>query len=242
MPRTANERQPLSGASPAAAPLPAWLSPRYGDGQAACADARHGRRPSPSSSGPTVAAVPPQARIAASRPYPSRGGALVTRQRPPQKGVSLACVPAGPVPSARSRFGRRGRRRHCRPVAPPTSIASTTLLIRRRQRLSLRRRRRAAGVVDDHSASGMPCVANERQPLSGASPAAAPLPVLSSPRHGDGQAACADARHGRRPSPSSTGPTVAALPPQVGIAASRSYPSRGGALVTRQRPPQKGVS
>jgi len=63
-----------------------------------------------------------------------------------------------------------------------------------------------------------------------------------SPRHGDGQAACADARHGRRPSSSSTGPTVAALPPQARIAASLSGPFRGHALVTRQRPPQKAVS
>jgi len=151
-------------------------------------------------------------------------------------------VSAGPVPSARSRLVRRGRQRRCLPVAAPTSIASTTPLIRRRQRLSLRRRRRAAGVVDDHSASGMLCVSNERQPLSGTSTAAAPLPVLSSPRHEDGQAACADARNGRRPSPSSTGPTVAALPPQARIAASRPDRSRSGALVTRQRPPQKGVS
>jgi len=44
--------------------------------------------PFSSSTRPTVAALPPQSRIAASRPAPSRGGALVTRQRSPQKAVS----------------------------------------------------------------------------------------------------------------------------------------------------------
>ena len=52
--------------------------------------------------------------------------------------------------------------------------------------------------------------------------------ALSSPEHGDGQAARADARHGRRLSPSATGPTVAALPPQACIAPSRPPPSGAG--------------
>jgi len=90
-------------------------------------------------------------------------------------------VPTGPVPSDRSLFRGRGRRRRCRPVAPPTPIAWTTPLIRRRQQHSLRRRRRAAGVVDDRSPPGMPCVANELRTLSGASRNAGPLPALSSP-------------------------------------------------------------
>jgi len=130
-------------------------------------------------------------------------------------------VPAVPDPSARSWVGRRGRRRRCPPVAPPNAIASTTPLIGRRQRLRSRRRRRAAAVVDNHASPGMPGVANERQSRLGPSPAAGPLPSLSSLRHGDGQAACADAWHRRRPSPSWTGPTVAAPPPEAPIAASR---------------------
>jgi len=171
-------------------------------------------------------AVPP--RIAASRHRPLPGGALVTNQRPPQRDGSLLRVPAVPVPSARSRVGGRGRRRRCPPVAPPNPIASTTPLIGRRQRLSRRRRRRTAAVVDDHPSSGMPCVAHERQSRSGPSLAAGPLPAWSSLRHGDGQAACADARRGRRPSPSSTEPTVAALPRRACIAPSRPSPSGAG--------------
>jgi len=143
---------------------------------------------------------------------PLRGGALVTNQRPPQRDGSLLRVPAVPVPSARSRVGGRGRRRRCPPVAPPNPIASTTPLIGRRQRLSRRRRRRTAAVVDDHPSSGMPCVANERQSRSGPSPVAWPLPSRSSLRHGDGHAACADVRHGRRPFFSSMGPAAAAPP------------------------------
>ena len=119
---------------------------------------------------------------------------------PPQKGVSYACMPAGTVPSAQSLIGGRGQQRRCPPVAQPNPIASATPLIGRRQRLSRRCRRRPAAVVDDHPSSRMPRVANERQHLSGASPGAAPLPARSSPRHGDEQAAFADARRGRRPS------------------------------------------
>jgi len=142
-----------------------------------------------------------------------RGGALVTKQRPPKRDGSLPRVPAVPVPSARSWVGGRGRRRRCPPVAPPNPTASTTPLIARRQRLSRRCRRRAAAVVEDHPSPGMPRAAIARPSLSGASPVAVPGPAPSSQRHGDGQAACADARHGRRPSPSSTRPTVAAPPP-----------------------------
>ena len=134
-------------------------------------------------------------------------------------------VPAVSVRSARSWVGGRGRRRRCPPAAPPNPTASTTPLIARRQRLSRRCRPRAAAVVEDRLSPGMPRAATARPSLSGASPAAGPLPARSSPRHGDGQAACADARHGRRPSPSSTGPTVAALPPQARIAPSRPTPS-----------------
>jgi len=151
-------------------------------------------------------------RIAASRHRPLPGRALVTNQRPPQRDGSLLRVPAGRDPSARSRVGERGRRRRCSPVAPPNPIASTTPLIGRRQRLSCRRRRRTAAVVDDHPSSGMPCVAHERQSHSGPSPAAGPLPSRSSLRHGDGHAAFADVRHGRRPFFSSMGPAVAASP------------------------------
>jgi len=159
---------------------------------------------------------------------PLRGGALVSNQRPPQRDGSLLRVPAVPDPSARSRVGGRGRRRRCPPAAPPNAIASTTPLTSRRQRLRRRRRRRAATVVDIHASPGMPGVANERQSRSGPSPAAVPLPSLSSLRHGDERAACADARHGRRPFPSSTEPTVAALPPRACIAPRRPSPSGAG--------------
>jgi len=156
---------------------------------------------------------------------PLRGGALVTNQRPPQRDGSLLRVPAVPVPSARSWVGGRRRRRRCPPVALPNPIASTTPLIGRRQRLSRRRRKRNSAVVEDRPSSGMPRDAIARPSLSGASPVAVPVPAPASPRQGDERAACADARHGRRPSPSSTGPTVAALPPQARIAASRPTPS-----------------
>jgi len=151
---------------------------------------------------------------------PLRGAALVCNQRPPQRDGSLLRVPAVPDPSARSWVGGRGRRRRCPPAAPPNAIASTTPLLGRRQRLWRRRRRRAGTVVDIHASPGMPGVANERQSRSGPSPAAVPLPSLSSLRHGDERAACADARHGRRPSPFSTKPTMAALPPRACIAPS----------------------
>jgi len=72
-------------------------------------------------------------------------------------------------------------------------------LIGRLQRLSRRCCRRGAAVVHNHPSSGMPRVDNERQHLSGASPGAGTLPAPSSPRHGDKQASCADARQGRHP-------------------------------------------
>jgi len=137
-------------------------------------------------------------------------------------------VPAVPVPSARSWVGGRRRRRRCPPVVPPNPIASTTPWIGRRQRLSRRRRNRNAAVVEDRPTPGMPRAANARPSLSGASPVAVPVPAPSSPRPGDERAACADARHGRRPSPSSTGPTVVAPLPQARIAASRIAPFGAG--------------
>jgi len=157
---------------------------------------------------------------------PLRGGALITNQRPPQRDGSLLRVPAVPDTSARSRVGGRGRRRRCRPAAPPNPIASTTPLIGRRQRLSRRRHNRNAAVVENRPSPGMPRAANARPSLSGASPVAVPAPAPPFIRSGDKWAACADARHGRRPSPSSTGPTVAAPPPQARIAACRLNPCR----------------
>jgi len=59
---------------------------------------------------------------------------------------------------------------------------------------------------------GCPRAANARPSLSGASPVAVPGLVPSSSEHGDGQAACADARHGRRPSPSRTDRSRAPTP------------------------------
>ena len=156
-------------------------SPRRVDDQAAFYDARNGRRPSPSSMSPTVADPPPPARIASTRPRPLQGRALSANERPPHRAGSSPRVPAGPGLSARSQDGGTGRRRRCRPVALPTPIASTTRLIGRRQRLSRRRRRRVAGFVEYQSSSGMPCVSNERQSLSGTSPPAGRLPAWSSP-------------------------------------------------------------
>jgi len=158
--------------------------------------------------------------------HPLRGGELFTSQRLPKRDGSLPRVPAVPDPSARSWVGGRRRRRRCPPVASPNPIPSTTPLIGRRQRLSRRCRNRNAAVVEDRPSPGMPRAANARPSLSGASPVAVPAPAPSSPRPGDERAACADARHGRRPSPFSTGLTVAALPPQARIAASRPNPSR----------------
>jgi len=161
---------------------------------------------------------------------PLRGRALVTKQNSPQRDGSLLRVPAVPDPSARSWVGGRGRRRLCPPVAPPNAIASTTPLIGHRQRLRRRRRRRAAAAVDNNASPGMPGIADERQCRPGESPVAGPLPSVSSLRNGDGQAARADARHGRRPFPSSTKPTVAALPRRACIALSRLSPSGAGRL------------
>jgi len=100
----------------------------------------------------------------------------------------------------------------------------------------------AAAIVDDRASSGIPRVANQRSSLWGASPAAGPLPAPSSLRHGDGQAACADARHGKRPSLSSTWPAAKALPPEHASRRSDNSSFGGGALVTYQCSPQKGVS
>jgi len=78
---------------------------------------------------------------------PLQGGALVSNQRPPNRGDSLLRMPAVPVPSARSWVGGGGQRRRCPPVAPLNAIASTTPLIRRCQRPSRRCRRRAVIAV-----------------------------------------------------------------------------------------------
>ena len=141
-----------------AASTPLRLSRRFTaqGGLVECVDDRHGRRP-PS---PSQCSRPSQLcrrEMHRSEPaLPLRGGALVTNQRPPQRHSSLLRVPAGPVPSARSRVWGRGRRRRCPPVATPNPIASTTPLIGRLQRRSRRRRRRAAVVVDNHASPGMP--------------------------------------------------------------------------------------
>jgi len=157
--------------------------------------------------------------------HPLRGGALITNQRPPQRDGLLLRVPAVPDPSARSRFGGRRRRLRFPSVAPPNPIPSTTPLIGRRQRLGRRRRNRNAAVLEDRPSPGMPRAANIRLSLSGALPVAVPAPAPTSRRPGDERAACADARHRRRSSPFSTGPTVAAPPPQARMAASRFTPS-----------------
>jgi len=227
-----------------AASTPPRLSRRFTaqGGLVECVDDRHGRRP-PS---PSQCSRPSQLcrrEMHRSEPaLPLRGGALFTNQRPPQRDGSLLRVPAGPVPSARSRVGGRGRRRRCPPVAPPNPTASTTPLIGRRQRRSRRRRRRAAAVVDNHASPGMPlryqralihfggvrrrrawarAVILRIQGRAGRvrrRPARAlPLPLLNGADRGG-----------------------SAVPPR--IAASRHRPLRGGALVTNQRPPQKDGS
>jgi len=78
-----------------------------------------------------------------------------------------------PGPSARSQFGGRGRRRRSPPVVPTTPIASDTPLTRRRFAHCRRRFRSPVAAARDRLSSGIPRTANERQPLSGASPAAA---------------------------------------------------------------------
>jgi len=174
------------------------------------------------------------------RPLPGRSAGDQAAPDPEGRLVGVHAGGAGSVGSISVRGKRTATPMSARRAADFDRVADA--LDPSPSTTQLRRRRRAADVVDEHSASGMPCVANQRQPLSGAPPAAAPLPVLSSPRHGYEQATCADSRHGRRPSPSSTGLTVAALPPQARIAASRPDPSWGGALVTRKRPPQNAGS
>jgi len=176
---------------------------------------------------PTVAAPPPAEHNASTRPRPLQGRGLSASHRPPQRACSSPCVPAVPEPSATSRFG--GRTRRCRPLllALPNLIASAMSLTRRRHGLTRRRRRRPVTAAHDRLSSGMPRAAKERASRSWASPAAGPQPARSSPRHVDGQAACADARPVRHLSPSSTEATVAALPPQARIPASR--PANSGA-------------
>jgi len=191
---------------------------------------------------PAIAAPPPPARIAWTRSRPLQGRALSPNQRSSQSAYSSPCGPAVPGPSAPCRLGGRGRRRRSPPVVPTAPNASATPCTRRRPSHCRRRLRSPFAAPRDCLSSGMPRTANVRAFRSGASPAAEPLPALSSPRHGDGQDTCADSRHGRCPSLFATGPTVAALPPQVRIAAIRRSLPRGGAQVTRQRPPQTGVS
>jgi len=92
-PRAANARQSLSGPSPVNMPGPAPSSSEHGNGQAACADARHGRRPSPSSTEPTVAALPPRACMAPSRPSPSGAGRWSPISARPRRGSRrYACL------------------------------------------------------------------------------------------------------------------------------------------------------
>jgi len=177
-PRAANVRPSLSGASPVTVPGPAPSSLEHGDGQAACADARHGRPLFPLLNAADRGGSAASGTHCCEPSHLLRGGALVTNQHSFQRGGWLPRVPAVPVQSARSRVGGRGGRRRWPPVPPSNPIVSTTPLIGRRQRLSCRRRRRAAAVVDNHASSGMPCVANERQYRSGPSLASTALPVV----------------------------------------------------------------
>jgi len=182
--------------------------------------------PPPQRSRPWRLGRPRHASLRAVSPPPGRSA---DHQSAPTQEGRLVAERAGGAGSVGSISVReRGRQCRCPLVAPPNPIASTTPWIRRRQRLSRRRRNRNAAVVEDRPSPGMPRAAHARPSLSGASPVARPVPAPSSPRPEDEQAACADARHGRRPSPSSTGSTVAALPPQACIAPSWPSPSRAG--------------
>jgi len=225
MPRAINARPSLSGASPVAVPVPCAVVPttrgRTG---------RVSRRPARASPLPLLKTTDRGGSAAPSthgcEPFhPLRGGALITNQRPPQRVGLLLRVSAVPDPSARSRFGGRLRRLRCPSVAPPNPIASTTPLNGRRQRLGRRRHNRNAAVLEDRPSPGMPRAANMRPSLSGASPVAVPAPAPTPARHGDEQAACADARHRRRPSLFSTRQTVTAVPTEARVAASRITPS-----------------
>jgi len=192
---------------------------------------------------PTVAAPPPPEHNASTRPRPLQGRGLSASQRPPQRAGSSPCVPAVPGPSATSRVG--GRRKRCRPslFALPNLIASAMSLTRPRHGLSRRRRQRPVTAAHDRLSSGMPRAANERASRSWASPAAGPQPARSSPRHGDGQAACADARPGRHLSPSSRSrPWRLCRPKHASLRAVQQTPGRSAVYQSALAPEERLVA
>jgi len=219
-----NQRQSRSGLSSAAGPPPLRSSIQHGDGQAACADARHGRRPSPSSTGPTLAALPPEALIAARRStFPGAG--RWSRMSAHPKGMArcyarrwcrISRLDLGSGEEDGNADVRPSRRRIRSRRRRPCSVAVSDSVVV------------AADVPPPSSMSvclrGCPRAANARPSLSGASPDAGPGPAPLSPEHGDGQATCAEARHGRRPSPSGTDRSRAPTP-GFGVA---PLPSRWG--------------
>lgn len=205
-------------------PGPAPSSPQHADGQVACADARHGRRRSSCSMWPTVAALAPQARNATSHRTLSGTGRC-------SRISAHARAKAGCDAFRQCRFRR--------PDLGAGEENGDTDVPPWRCQIRSHRRRPWSGAVSDSVVDAAdapppssktvpprrgPRTAKARSSLSGASLVAVPGPAPSSPQHGDGQFTCADARHERPPSSSSTGPTVTALAPQVRIAASRPTP------------------
>jgi len=244
MTRTANERQPLSGASPAAAPL--RLFPR-------CRPHHTGtdrpRAPTPGTGvaflllheadrGGSAAAI--THRCEPSRPLPGRSAGNLAALAPEGRLVGMRAGGANSVGSISVRGKRTATPMWDRRAADsdrvddvldplPSTTQSSTPPTRRR------RLPRPVGLGDAlrcHRAA---------TPVKGVTcRCASALAVVPTTRGRTSRVRRRPAR--TSPFSSSTRPTVAALPPQSRIAASRPAPSRGGALVTRQRSPQKAVS
>ena len=190
-----------------------------------CVDDRHGRRPpSPSQcSRPSRLCRREHASLRAGPPPPGRSADHESAPTSEGRLVATRAGGAGYVGSISGWGKRTATPMSARQAAKSDRVDDA--LIGRRQRLNRRRRNRNAAVVENRPSPGMPRAANARPSLSGASLVAVPVTAPYSPRHGDERAACADARHGRRLSPSSTEPTVPALPPRACIAPSRPSPS-----------------